>query len=399
MSFENSKLNKNPNSDMLNQILFARRRRKTCIGYLGQFYGDNGFVEDASEYYVVDIEKDDNSRTLQQRWKDHKKKMQVLKECNIPNVYPYELHGDDFLMCKKILYECSERIPESTHMTDKTEILFHKRASHGAHIWAKKGSYKDNWYCYDINSQYPYILQLKSFKIPIKGGKACKLTKIDVKKVGIYKIKIISTVDPRLFHQVDGGYGFYTQYDIKTLEKLEYKYVLSDEEVNAFVYEDSDCVSGDFLIGDYVRKLFQIKSDTYKPIKKVLSMLWGEMSSLKKLKIPLDRMKYHNKADFLNFDHVEGFVYMKDPTQPYHWTMSRIKPFILSYARYKISQYSQGVVEEGYDVIRVHTDSILTNCPPKEMEEFYDIDKSIGSIKLEKSLKDFTITHVNKIEV
>ena len=289
----------------------------------------------------------------------------------------------------------------STHLIDKTEIYFHKRASHGANIYGKKGEYDGKYFSYDGNSMYCYILSKKSIKIPIKGGKAYKLKKIDTEKTGIYKIKITSIVDPVKFKSLGDDYFYYTNWDIKALDMLKYNYELDNNDINAFVYEDDDCLSGKYLFNDYVKKLFDIKTNVCKDIKTVMSMLWGEPSSMKKDKINFCDMNKYNPKDFQSFDQSKGVVYLKDHHQPFNWTFARLTPFMLSSARYLISQIAVDVIDAGYDIIRIHTDSILTNCPPDVFTEIYEINpKKLGAMKIETDKcfdGKFTIEHVNSI--
>lgn len=392
----------NKNIDMIKKIMFARSKSKTCICYNGIYYGKNGIVNDISNYYVVEYEKQkEKEEKIEDLWNNHSNKLRILFEANIPDVQIRKLHGCDKLITRKILYEISEKIRNSTHMNDKTEIYFHMRASHGAFINCKIGIYNSSYYSYDINSCYSFILKSKNFKIPIKGGKVYKIKEIDINKTGIYKIKILSKIDPMLFNQVidkKSEYSYYTDWDISRLNELEYEYELDNSDNNAYIYEDDDCVSGNFLFGDYINKLYDIKINTYSDIKKVLSKLWGEACSIKRTKIKFEEMYKYNPKNIISFDERKNIVYINTEEQPYNWTFIRMKPFMLSYARYIIGKLSSKIKKQNYDVIRIHTDSITTNCPPEKMNEIKKIDKQIGNLKIEKEFnKGLEIKNNNSI--
>ena len=398
--------NQNKNFGMLKKLIFGRSKKLTCIKYMGKLFGNKGYIADdeCDDYYAVEIDPgSDNTKSIEQLWKDHKVKMTTLFESNIPEVPIRKLHGCDYLIVKKILYEISEKILHSTHVTDKVELQFINGASHGGYIYCQKGEYDGGFTSYDINSEYPSIMKTKKFKFPIKGGRPELISqdKIDRKQIGIYKIKITSTVDPAKFKKFSDGYDYYTNYDLKDLHRLKYTYEIDmKSEYNAFLYNDDDCVTGKELFGEYIDILYEIKLNKYKNIKKVLNMLWGEACSSKKTKVPIEQMNRYKPEDFISFNHETDTLYLRDSEQPYNWTFCRMKPFLLSSGRSKIGKIAFVIQEDGYKVIKIHTDSILTNCKPDEMENYFDLDNQIGHLKVEKTYKSkFKIVHCNKTEI
>jgi hypothetical protein len=77
----------------------------------------------------------------------------------------------------------------------------------------------------------------------------------------------------------------------------------------------------------------------------------------------------------------------------YKTKLFRIKYYINSLARLVMGLKINKLENKGYNVIRVQTDSIITNAPP----EHFNVSKKLGKFKLEKEYEDIKI--VNFIEL
>jgi hypothetical protein len=64
-----------------------------------------------------------------------------------------------------------------------------------------------------------------------------------------------------------------------------------------------------------------------------------------------------------------------------------------SYSRYEICKIAYKLEKKGYEVLRIHTDSIITNAPKEKI----DIGTKLGQFKIEKIYKKFQIESFMKI--
>ena len=76
------------------------------------------------------------------------------------------------------------------------------------------------------------------------------------KQLGIYKLKILSEVDERIFMKSEA----YTNYDIMLLDKIGYKYKLASK--TAYVYDKYD---HGYKYFDYLEKLYDIRKTSKHP--------------------------------------------------------------------------------------------------------------------------------------
>mgnify|MGYP001559293010 FL=1 len=127
---------------------------------------------------------------------------------------------------------------------DEAEWFLHLQ---GAIVFSED-DYKGKLYGYDYVSRYPYQLQNKVHFYPIKTGHFSKIENIDDKAYcrAIFRCHIKAKkgkIDKRLFKINEDGY--YTDFDIKRAEKLNYDIkLINDEEPNILYWTKNECVNG-----------------------------------------------------------------------------------------------------------------------------------------------------------
>ena len=245
---------------------------------------------------------------------------------------------------------------------------------------------------YDVNSQYPSIMSLKKYGMPM-GGTTFETLKQNPAKFwsfGIYRA-IISNVDRRLF--LHNPKNHYTHDEIKRAIELGYNVqLIQDGEPNAMLYKKR--VPAEQLFKPFVDKLYKHKNSINKEtnkkndlVKKVLNMLAGALAEKDRTVKRDEELEVDYRNLTITFDKSNNGEYIETVSETYKRPHARVYPFITSYGRTMISRIIEPFVEEVY---RIHTDGFLTT------KDGLQTSVEIGELKLEKS-GYYDIVHLNKV--
>ncbi len=273
---------------------------------------------------------------------------------------------------------CSPKEPEAIQSFE-VDIL---EQGMGALIWGKR--YNGIAYKYDICSEYPSLMASAQHKFPIGKGTLKTFSKDEFDALKFYSFGMyhanVHNPDYRVFkinHK-----NWYTHTDLNYAKnKLNLSITLiEDDEPNALLYASSELISGDTLFGPFVKYLFNLKKD-HKECKKYLNALWGALVQADICKV-IDN-KIYNGKEIISFTpdddgNLTFDTYVKDHL--YENNFARIKCFLLSYGRIKISNI---ILTNLDSVVRVHTDGLICKNPITNVK----LGKDIGNLKFEGSAK------------
>ena len=291
-------------------------------------------------------------------------------------------------MALNYFYDLTKVIqPEA--INNNEAFWINKASSHAITYWEKYEGHVD---IYDVNSHYPYILQITNNLFPIKSGEYKIIDKIKEKpEFGIYRCKIAGK--GKLFVFNDDNY--YTQADIIMARDYGFNVELIQDGTPNFLYYSKDClISGSTLFKKYVEALYPLKQNKVKGAKLLLNILWGSLTESKIFKQTAD---INDKVDLsgrditrLQYDSHVRIQYMKREEGCFRTNYARIKPFVLAYGRSKM--YFRFKKYEDL-IVRSHTDSIYLKSKPNDLP---DVSNKLGSLKHEYS-GDIKISSLNKV--
>jgi len=264
-----------------------------------------------------------------------------------------------------------------------------------AKLYAEPCSFVD-FYDYDLNSMYSYLLNLKKFRFPITAGKWETIETIDKTKLGIYKLRILSDVDRRIFMENDA----YTNYDIEYLDYLGYEYELADNK--AYIYDKY--LTGDNYFG-YLKGLYDMRKE-HPIIKVTMISTWGICAkrNILKLKVNIEDeegenpeiKQYENKGyEIKKYDIHNNKCELENLTlNPFKFDLARLSYFLTSYGRCYLGRIvSQDEIKES--LVYIHTDGFRCALEPKDID--YRIDNKMGGLKFAKLTGKFTLRKLNSI--
>ena len=277
-------------------------------------------------------------------------------------------------------------------MTDD-EVRWICKCDHGQ-IYYKDKIYEGEAHSYDINSMYLSMMSCVNFKIPMKQGtfktlSADDFTKMEAKyfEYGIYRVRIESDdhVNTKKMFRFNKN-NHYTSIDMNVAKKLELKMtIIEDGRDNFLHYGAGTCSTGSRVFKEFATKMYgwRMKSGN-KDFKMMIVLLWGSLSesNLKSIQydnnldfdfnIDTDRYEILNtislRDDIWKVDYVEKNKYFK-----FAW--SRLKPFLLAFARQHLGRIMAPYLDE---IVHVNTDGFRTKT-----EIDIKLGSGLGEIKYE----------------
>jgi hypothetical protein len=262
--------------------------------------------------------------------------------------------------------------------------------------------YKGTVYCYDKNSQYPFLMSRNYNKFPIKEGEFRFINNIDDKPLyGIYRC-IISKTDnkPYKFFKFNQR-NHYTHSDIEIARKYGLKVdLIIDDKANFLYYSDDKLMNGGFLFSHYMNDLYELKTKKIKGSKDVLNILWGALceNNIHKRNIDFDEnvsLTDYKLISFNGSDDKFNFRLLPKRTRQFKTNWARIKPFLLSMGRlslFKCYQKYENIT------IRINTDGIYFSEKPEELHNIATDKKTnwkLGYLKYEGE-KEIDLMGLNK---
>ena len=300
---------------------------------------------------------------------------------------PLYVCGQQMPMLQQFCINLTKNVKTET-ITDE-ESIFIKRCAYGPIMHRELGAVIENMTQYDMNSSYGALLKSEKFYVPLQVGTICKLTEINNKQIGIYRLKIKGSPDPFCF-RVSGDYkftGFYTHYDIKMLEKLKVPFELDqEEENNACVWDKSQCAKGSDLFGEFLDQVYEAKltstGHTKEICKFLISTLYGQLIQIDEKEIPLDKLEKYNIDDVKSIN-IENETFLLKKSS-FIYDLGRIKAFVYSLSRLTMGQIVLKLKKKGFKVVKVNTDCIVTDAPEENFNKIAPISDRMGDFKVEK---------------
>ena len=246
--------------------------------------------------------------------------------------------------------------------------------------------------CYDMNSQYPFVLSSKDFWYPIKEGEYMTLTNAEEAldennkfKFGIYKCTIDnkkSDINKKLFGINKKGY--YTHEDLDMARKLKYEIKMKNENDNFIYYSKDKLYNGKKTFEEYFNMIYDNKcdcndKDTKQIFKDLMNRFIGYLIQERKIKYNIDAYEPQD-SDYI-VDRTVGIVEVLNKNNPYYSRFARIKPFLYMKTRTFIIDMYESHVD---DVVRVHTDGFYVK---KDSKLNIEVSDKLGGLKFEYAHK------------
>lgn len=253
--------------------------------------------------------------------------------------------------------------PDEAHWIDQ--------ASAGAIIHSVK-DYDGPAYKFDFVSHYPAIMSDTRSIFPIKRGEFSIMTTEEFNKstflsVGIYRFKVFNPNNNRLFRCNRNNYYTHTDFLLATKIGLKME-IIQDNKANALTYTSDQCIKGHQMFGDYVSTLYPLKNKKIETAKLLLNILWGSLVEANKTKqrfTPGESIRIPENSTIVQTCHMnfgnKHEIHTQDNTVYFKHDFARIKPFILSKGRYKISTT---ILPYAGDLLFCHTDSMILSKRP-----------------------------------
>jgi hypothetical protein len=270
--------------------------------------------------------------------------------------------------------------------------------------------YKGKGWKLDITSEYPFIMRSDHFQVPIKAGKFLTLTTEEFSsmkffKYGIYRVKIITRVNPFIFRPNDKNY--YTHTDLNFARVLKYvTELIEDGKPNFLSYEEC-LINGAKLFRPFTDYLINFKQMGYKTAKVYINRLWGALCKKNLIAInteidneikeareiiqfcPVEDNLHHNNGLKVDVSNAESF---------FETNYARLRPFLLAKARYVTAQH---VLKNIDDIVYINTDGyVLKNKPHPSVKYILLKDKKsakLGDLILEAENQTCEVFNSNKV--
>lgn len=289
-------------------------------------------------------------------------------------------------------------IPEEI---SEIEQAWLRKASMGATMFSR--NYEGPCYKYDFKSDYPFIMTMDYFYVPIQKGKFKKMTQEEFdnwKRIpyGIYRCKIIYENKSIFFRE--NRYGYYTHFDLNTAKELGYQIILIDDEQANFLYYPQ-LVKSKNLFGEYVNTLFALKEQKVPGAKNLLNILHGALSEINKKTLIFEDdgtgcdtngTVIYNNWDLMNITQIGENTFrliIENQKNIYKTPFGRLQAFLLGMGRRRLFVYGKDYEEY---IVRMHTDSFfITKKIPDEK-----LGNNMGDLVYEGYSEKCTIIHTNK---
>ena len=399
----------------------SRKQRKLIIYDEHQYYdGKDMFDTDKEDIRkwsftnsykskIIPVKKEDDDKTFKQCFDEFVEKANTFRKLSLGlgekgealiNLYKT---GSSTQTAKLIFFDYCNRENIKPDPITQQESIFIKNASIGALIYSNN-EYEGSAYEYDVNSMYPSVMRDDKFKIPIKEGEIKTLSKKEFEKMkktffcyGIYKCKITNSDETKkkLFRFNPDNY--YTTQDLRNAKMLDFQIDIIEEDHNFLYYSKDKLINGKALFSYFVDTLYTLKQKD-KRFKEILNCLWGLLCKNKKTTLRLDMDKECNID--LNTDEIEilsqcikgNFViieYEYINKSSFVCDFARMKPFLLSTARLKLSEIIYKHVD---NIHKIHTDGFLSDTKLNIV-----LGDDIGNLRFDGYRENVKIFNVNKI--
>ena len=295
-------------------------------------------------------------------------------------------HKHPRLMTRELLFHLFRNLHNTSSVQFGEEFEIYQKKSEGALIWSAEPGVFTNCNSFDYNSHYPSIYLKPDFRFPVRQGKYEEFTdekNLSLDELAFYNIHVETEKVGHVFKK--NSSNVYTNYDLQALKhhNIAYKFT----EKRRYVYEASSCISTRFFLKKTIDKLFEMKKKGNVYAKEIMNSIWGTMSQLYLIKCNMNSPTYsdlRNTNEVYEFHPIAKYVEFYSVKRPFKFSLSRIKPFILSRARLDISKAVKKVKDEGYEIIRIHTDCVVCNMSSSAFDKkVAPISDNMGDFKVE----------------
>jgi hypothetical protein len=269
----------------------------------------------------------------------------------------------------KFLHYSTLSFPEP-ELLNSSEHLWINKSFQGALIFCQSNQY-EMLYEYDKNSAYPSALTDVKFSFPYKSGEFKTIEILpEILNYGIYRV-IISPSDDNHINKLFrfNSENYYTHYDIALAKDLNLKIELvQDDEANVLLYPNR--LNAHQYFGEFVNEMYSLKYQN--PLaKEILNSLWGRLCQKvirKSILKPQNEININEtEYDILNLENLPNENYKisyvkKDKVFKYNH--ARLGTFLTAYVR---KQMAKEMFLNRENIVKCHTDSIVSTIPMKEL--------------------------------
>ena len=385
----------------MNNYLCIEHRTMTSNTYRTFVYYEN---EKAHQYTMIDIDNGEISHDKALLFKSHRFEMTKGYQATEDGLRQY---AEDFKRWNEELKQHKiDYTKYYSHMTavvttfmryGKKQYKEHTPIGQSEAQWMDKCnngglSYYDengefDCYAYDFKAFYPWLLN-GTTKIPTRAGTEHRLTSLPDKitQAGYYRVRIECN-DPEIKKLFSfSKHHTYTHQSLTHAKFLQRTYttmtidLIIDDEPNAYLY-DGDCmVKCSSIFQKWFDKLYDIKTEypDNKLVKRLLSTLWGTLSSRNARWLTMDEIKKKRLSlddnEVMDWKDVNGerLFHIRPKGKPFKYNI-RLKPFITARGRVKMANkidkigldniqsiMTDGVVYKHTDPVRPKFDKIMT---------------------------------------
>jgi hypothetical protein len=340
-------------------------------------------------------EDEDLSLSLRKQFKLFQKRAKLLKKLTNGQINLFKT-GSESNTALQLFYDLCKP-PEPDKITEAEAVFLSNCRGQLKHAI----NYKGKAWKLDIVSEYPSIMRSEHMQFPIKQGTLKTLTlqdfdEIKYFKYGIYRVKILTRINPFIFNINDKNY--YTHIDLNFAKTLNYEMELVEDGNPNFLSYEGCLISGAKLFKPFVDYLFQFKKLGYKSIKIFLNKLWGKLCQ-KNVIVAKDNEIHENKNMLEicpigdNLDHTSLFKIEVCSYESYYETdFARMRSFMLAKGRFMTAQY---IMKNINDVVYVNTDGYLLKTAPNKEIKF---GSEIGNLKLEAENHEVEVKNCNTVK-
>jgi hypothetical protein len=357
------------------------------------------------EYLLVNHNKLSNF-TLQKQYKLFLLTADFLKELTNSDINLYKTGGISKTARQLWLNLCNP--PKASKIANEEAVWIRSCRGQLKHSIPYKG--QQSWKL-DITSEYPFIMRSDHFQVPIKKGKFLTLTKEEFNtmkfyKYGIYRVKMISRVNPFIFRPNDKNY--YTHTDLNFAKELGYEMDLIEDGKPNFLSYEGCLMNGAKLFRPFTDYLFNLKQMGYKTAKVYINRLWGALC--KKNLMAIDTQKdneIRENREIIQFCPTEDNLIrtgkdlkidIANADSFFETGYARLKPFLLAKARYVTAQH---VMKNIDDIVYINTDGYILKAEPHPSVQYVRLkDKKtakMGDLILEAENQPCEVFHSNKV--
>jgi hypothetical protein len=282
------------------KLALCNEEDQCCIETSKGFKRVNRQDLDCETYHVLEYEGND----LEDEFKRRKEGMTEI--CNLFGLDAKLSCYAPTIACRNIAFDNLRYLRYCQHISEE-EAKYIDGSCRGALQYAMKGKIVVDSYDYDINSMYPYLMSLETFRFPMNVGKEVPINEKRKGSLEIKQLKIQGTHK----YWVNTPDNYYNTYQISLLDYLKIPYEVVGE--TKLIYEN--CFRG-VDVFDYLNDIFALKAKGNKYAKDVLNCTWGNLSKKKEHTVAIENINEENFDKIKQIDVIKGYAILVED-RPY----------------------------------------------------------------------------------